>query len=218
MMENTQAIAETAAPAQNHAESDNGIVESNDFEILARDWFEWRFEPDEDARDGVKERSRQDALKALSMEFWMSRPDRHPDDVLDNHDVLDVNDGHPRYDLYKQIQTLIHAHYDEIYDKIEAGILDDASTEGSHDVERDWAGTETSLIRKTESQLRDAIAARRCAGGYKNFDGRDMHWKECLPSQVEIMLSRFVDPYGAMHDMIAGMVSYLEVGWMGCIN
>lgn len=213
-MESTHTNATEATLAQNHAESDNGTVDDNDIETLARDWSEWRFGPDEDQRNGVKEWSREDALKALNLEFWVYHPDRHPDDVADDHDVCDVNDDHPQYDLYKQIQTLIHAHYDEI----EAGILDNDSTQGFHDEEIRWAGTETSLIRNTKKQLRDAIAARGSAGGYKNFDGRDMHWKECLPSQAEIMLSPYVDPNGRMHEMIADMVFYLGIGLMSYIN
>ncbi|RSL93880.1 hypothetical protein CEP52_012990 [Fusarium oligoseptatum] len=205
-MESTQNNAKETTTAQGHAESD-------DHETLVSDWFDRRFGPEEDERDGFKEWSRQDALKALRIEFWMCHPERDETDTPYNNPNFTVDADHPEYYMYTRLETLIHAHYDEIYDKIEAGTVQDAQNDDSDDEVGGWTGTETSLIRKTVDQLKDAAAAYR-AGGYKKIDGRDAHYKELLPSHEEVMLCRFVDPYGMGHGTISHLIGFLRVGWM----
>ncbi|RSM20313.1 hypothetical protein CDV31_000808 [Fusarium ambrosium] len=184
-MESTQTNAKETTPAQGHAESD-------DHETLVSDWFDRRFGPEEDERDGFKE---------------------DETDTPYNNPNFTVDADHPEYYMYTRLETLIHAHYDEIYDKIEAGIVQDAQNDDSDGEVGGWTGTETSLIRKTVDQLKDAAAAYR-AGGYKKIDGRDAHYKELLPSHEEVMLCRFVDPYGMGHGTISHLIGFLRVGWM----
>lgn len=176
------------------------------------DWFTWRFGfLDEDETHAIaKEWCRRDALIWLRFEFNLHDPNRHPDDMLDYLAISDINDGHPQYNLYVELENLINAHYDEINGEIEAGVQDDAQIdEFFDDDEEGWAGKETYLIRKTSSKLRAAYVAR--LSGHKN-------WEELLPSQAEVMLSRFVEPYGALHNTTATLGPSLGRMWMAEVS
>ncbi|RSL68929.1 hypothetical protein CEP54_002561 [Fusarium duplospermum] len=204
-MKRTKTNAKEDMPIQNHAESD-------DHSNRVRRRFAFK----EGKRGGFKEWGRQDALKALRDEFWEKDPGRDETSRPNNNPNSTIDAGHPDYDLYTRIETLIHAHYDEIYDEIEAGIIRDAQNGDPDNEAGAWTGTETSLIRKTVDQLKDAVAAVR-SGGYKKMDGHDVDWKELLPSQEEIILCRFVDPYGVMHATIFRLIAIMGVEWMGSI-
>ncbi|RTE76987.1 hypothetical protein BHE90_008558 [Fusarium euwallaceae] len=204
-MESTKTNAKDTMPVQNHVKSDNHC-----------NWVGRPFGFEKNEMHSFKEWGRQDALKALRDEFWKKHPGRDEADKLDNSPNSTINADHPDYDMYTRLEALIHTHYDEIYDEIEAGIIRDAQ-DGDPDNEAGaWTGTETSLIRKTVDDLKDAVAAVR-AGGYKMVDGHHVDWKELLPSQEEIMLCRFVDPYGARHATIFRLIATMGVEWMGSI-
>ncbi|EEU35023.1 uncharacterized protein NECHADRAFT_78556 [Fusarium vanettenii 77-13-4] len=172
--------------------------------------------------------TRTDALQCLHVEFWLCSLE-HTAGEQPDFDCSRPDGDYPEWDLFLRVERLIN----EYYDGIESGELDeemaddDTLVAGNGKIAtpvtgkgKETAGTkrdktkgESNVVRKTKNRVRDAAKAYM-NGGYGESRGNKKWWTDYLPDQAELMLPRFVDPYGATNGTIAGHLATMQRGWM----
>jgi len=123
--------------------------------------------------------TREDAIRALQVEFWMYHPDRKPGECAHNCENISVGPNHPQYDLYVQILALINLYYDELDRQGGSCLVDDIKRQ----VKFAW-----DIFRANASL------------------GTSDYWTGLLPSRARIMLTRFVVSYDDIDGSIAAML------------
>ncbi|KAJ4211612.1 hypothetical protein NW757_014806 [Fusarium falciforme] len=151
--------------------------------------------------------TKQDAFQCLNVEFWLSHP-KHQAGEEPSFDCPKADSSHPHYEWYLRLENLIHEYYDN----------------GDPDDEDEPAGTkrertkgESNLVRKTKNRVRDAVKAY-LTGGYGYSRGSKKWYTEFLPDRADLMLVRFVDPYGAANGTISGHLQTMSRSWMAEIG
>ncbi|KAL6353668.1 hypothetical protein LRP88_12981 [Fusarium phalaenopsidis] len=160
---------------------------------------------------------RQDALQCLNVEFWLTRPGHQAGQEPD-FDCPKAERNHVEYELFLRLEHLIHEYYNGTEDGELGDGMADGDTPMTNPVEKgkEAAGSkrekikgESNLVRKTKNRVRDAAKAY-INGGYGYSRGNKKWYTEFLPDRAELMLSRFVDPYGAANGTIAGHLQTMK--------
>lgn len=120
--------------------------------------------------------TREDAIRGLTIKFWIHHPDREPGESIYTYLDISVGPDHPQYGLYMRVLDLVNRYFDELNSEGESNMI----SEIKRRVELAW-NAYTSF-------------------GYRNSRA------ENLPDRAELMLTRFVVPYDAIDESIASML------------
>ncbi|KAI8652161.1 hypothetical protein NCS56_01433500 [Fusarium sp. Ph1] len=168
---------------------------------------------------------RQDAIQFLNVEFWLTRPEHKAGEEPD-FDCPRAEANHTDYEIYLRLERMIHEYYTSNEDGDPDEGAADADTPMTHPTEkgkepagskRDKTKGESNVIRKTKNRVRDAVKAY-LHGGYGYSRGSKKWYTEFLPDRAELMLPRYVDPYGATNATIAGHLQTMKRSWMAEIG
>ncbi|KAJ3541620.1 hypothetical protein NM208_g4519 [Fusarium decemcellulare] len=144
----------------------------------------------------------------LDIKFWLHHP-RNAGKAIDSNNYA-IKDDHPEINLYYQLHTLIQQHFNEI----EAAIAKSAAKNKNNQA---VSKSETSTTQKVKGQVKSLVNGATIAffnGGYSKHRGKSRHWMAFVPSKAELMVSRFIDPYGRLNSSIAGPISAMGLGCM----
>ncbi|KAH7003975.1 hypothetical protein EDB82DRAFT_532362 [Fusarium venenatum] len=142
---------------------------------------------------GDKQWNRTDAIRYLKYEFWLvdSGSGGSWPSFLKDLDALRIRKDRPRHGLYLELYYLVHKHYDEV----------EAS-------DQQMTASDNSTTREARGALRNTVIAW-FNGGWREDQQTVRHQRSLLPSQAEMMVSKFIDPYGDMDGIIVGTAASL---------
>ncbi|KAL5618389.1 hypothetical protein FOVSG1_000611 [Fusarium oxysporum f. sp. vasinfectum] len=171
-------------------ESDEQNADSDVEEFMTGgfDYCYWRA-----AKRPGNQRSRNDAMLALQAEFWKKNPRNRREDF--DIEKCQIQEDHPALEKYHELAKLINQYYDDI-DKDE--------------VKGHTNKSKSERIRAVENKVWRAYLAYE-HNGFGMVRGKLTHWRQMPPTTSEMIMDRFVHPYGHGNSAILGYTQSMGI-------
>ncbi|KAH7219149.1 hypothetical protein DER44DRAFT_847118 [Fusarium oxysporum] len=132
-------------------------------------------------------------MLALQAEFWKKNPRNRREDF--DVEKCQIQEDHPALEKYHELAKLINQYYDDI-DKDE--------------VKGHTNKSKSERIRAVENKVWRAYLAYE-HNGFGMVRGKLTHWRQMLPTTSEMIMDRFVHPYGHGNSAILGYTQSMGI-------